>query len=44
VTYFLLIPVMAVIVFLLGSAVAFFAMSERVDPADDENAESQPAH
>jgi hypothetical protein len=44
VTYFVLIPVVAVIVFLLGSAVAWFAMSDRIEPTDDENAESQPAH
>jgi hypothetical protein len=39
--YVIFIPVFAVLAFLIGTAIAFIAMSNRAEPPEED---SQPAH
>ena len=41
--YLLFIPIFTILAFLIGSAIAFIAMSGREEPADDEAA-GEAAH
>ena len=42
--YLLFIPGFTIMAFLIGSAIAFIAMSNKIDPADDEQeAEAEAA-
>lgn len=41
--YLIFIPALAILAFLIGSAVAFIAMSGRIEPSDEDGS-GQPAH
>jgi hypothetical protein len=41
--YLLFIPGFTILAFLVGCAIAWFAMMDRIEPDDDER-EGQPAH